>query len=312
MNMKPKSPRLKFILGMLCLYIVWGTPFLARKFAIRTIPPLMEEGVRFVISGILVCLFSSARNKIRLEARHWRSAFIIGGFLWLGGNGAVVWAQQTVASGIAALFIGTVPMWIVIVDCIWTRGPLPSLAASAALVAGFAGVVLLASPWQSSAGGGLPLAESLALFLSALFWSIGSIYAKHTELHEDLMVSAGTQMFAGGLLLLAVSAAAGEFGRLRLSQVSGASAAALLFLIFASIVGFNVYIRLLKAYPPEKVATYAYVNPVTAIFLGWRFAGEPFSGRMLVCSCLIIISVAVIVSVSPRMQEKNPEPMETP
>lgn len=300
-------------LGMLCLYTFWGTPFLARKFAIETIPPFLMEGVRFASAGAAVMLYMTSFRKVRIEAGHWKSSFIIGGLLLLGGNGGVVWAQQEVPSGIAALFIAMVPLWIVLIDWLWKKASAPSLAVAAALVSGFSGIVFLVSPRFSSGSLNLSPLPSAVLLFSAFSWALGSIYAKYASLHKNLPTAIGMQMFAGGILLIGAGFIRGEFLSFNLSGVSLRSILSLLYLIvFASILGFNVYIWLLKTIPPAQVATYAYVNPIVAISLGWKFAGEEITSKMLFSALLVIFSVAVIVRSSPRIKEKNPEPLETP
>lgn len=278
------------------IYLIWGSTYLGIRVAIETIPPFLMAGIRFLAAGALLYGFSIRRGdhrNDRPEPRHWWSAFVVGGALLLGGNGGVVWAEQRVPSSIAALVVATTPLWMALFDRLMGRRL--QGRALVGLLVGFAGVGFLVAP-RSSAGAVDPLGAA-ALTFAALAWAAGSLYSRRAALPRRPTVAIGMEMLAGGLLLTLAGLVTGEAGDVHLEQVSAASALAFVYLIaFGSLVGFTAYIWLLRSAPISLVSTYAYVNPVVAVFLGWAILAEPITANVLVAAAVIVAGVAMMVS----------------
>lgn len=284
----------RVLLAFACVYLIWGSTYLAIRVAIETMPPFFMAGVRYLIAGGLMYGFLRLRGEPAPAASGWRAATIVGGFLLLGGNGGVVWAEQSVPSGIAALIISTVPLWIVLLQWVWL-GVRPTRRAVFGILLGFFGVAVLIGPdLFSTTTGRIDPIGVLVLLFSSLLWSIGSLYARHANMAPSPLLATGMEMIGGGVLLAFVSLALGEPGRVHVEKISFDSFAALAYLIlFGAIVGFGAYTWLLKNVSPTRVATYAYVNPVVAVFLGWAIKGEVLSPRTLGAAAIIVASVAL-------------------
>jgi drug/metabolite transporter (DMT)-like permease len=294
-ELRPAS-RTKIVIAFAAVYLIWGSTYLAIRFAVQTLPPFLMAAARFLASGLFLFVFSKMRSPARASFSQWRAATIIGALLLLGGNGAVVWSEQHVPSGLVALIVAVLPFWIVILE--WVNPPhiRPSLGTVAGVIVGIIGLVILVGP--NALGGGAPVRPvyALILVLASLSWAIGSLYAKHVHLPPPLMAT-GMEMLAGGALLLLLSFVMGEPAHFHLSQVSLPSLLGLLYLTtFGSLLGFTAFIWLLGVAPAARVATYAYVNPVVAVFLGWAIAGEPLTARTLFAAAIIIGAVALITT----------------
>lgn len=286
--------RFRILLAFAAVYTIWGSTYLGMKIAIETLPPFLMAGFRFVIAGLVLYLAVRAAGSAPPPAREWRSALIVGAFLLLGGNGGVVWAQQRVPSGTSALFIASVPMWAVLIDWLRPGGARPSAAVFLGLIAGFAGVFALIGPHFD----GVDPAGALVLILAALSWAAGSIYLRAAGPGPlPILQSTAMQMIVGGSLLLAAGAAAGEIPKVNPEAVSTRSAIALAYLIlFGSLAGFSAYAYLLKVTTPARATTYAFVNPLVAVFLGWSLAGEPVTARTLAAAGIIVGGVVLIAA----------------
>jgi drug/metabolite transporter (DMT)-like permease len=282
-------------LAFAAVYILWGSTYLAIRFGVETIPPFLLAGVRHLTAGALLYAWLRLRGTPRPQRRHWRSAAIIGGLMLLGGNGLVTWAEQRVPSGLAALIVASVPIWMTLLDALQHRQR-PHGVVLLGLALGLAGLGLLVAPGSLGGAGHVDPLGAAALLMAALFWAIGSLYSRRAALPSSTLLATAIEMIAGGALLLLVSAASREWAGFALSAVSARSVAALAYLIVAgSLLGFTAYIFLLGATTPARVSTYAYVNPVVAVFLGWALAGEPITARMLVAAAVIVASVALII-----------------
>jgi drug/metabolite transporter (DMT)-like permease len=279
------------------IYTIWGSTYLAIRYADQTIPPFLMAGVRFVVSGALLYAWSRYRGASSPTRLHWRNAVIAGGFLLLGGNGAVVWAEQFVPSGLTALLVSILPFWLVIIE--WVRPPRrrPHGAVLVGLILGFIGVVVLVGPSDLGGRGDVRPIGALVLIVGSLSWAIGSFYSRDAELPDSGLLTTAMEMLGGGALLLIVGALTGELGRFDVHRISGASAAGLVYLItFGSLLGFTSYIWLLDKVSPARLGTYAYVNPVVAVILGWAIAGERLSIRTGVAAAIVICAVALITT----------------
>ena len=298
--------RSRVIAAFAAVYIIWGSTYLAIRFAIETLPPFLMAGSRFLVSGALLYAVARARGAERPERRNWTATAVIGALLLLGGNGGVVWAEQRVPSGLAALLVATVPVWMVTLE--WLRGGLrPTRGVVAGLMLGMAGLALLIGPGEFAGGRGVDTLGAIVLVAASLSWATGSIYSRSAPLPKSPILTTGMEMLAGGVLLTLLGLATGELGRLDVAAASTKSWLALLYLVlFGSLIGFTAYIWLLKVSTPAKASTYAYVNPVVAVLLGWLFANEPLSVRTLLAAAVIIAGVALITLT------KKPAAAETP
>ena len=291
------ASRAQIVAAFASIYVIWGSTYLAIRYAVETIPPFIMGGVRFLISGAMLYLWARSRGAPRPTRLHWRNAIIAGGFLLLGGNGAVVWAEQFVPSGLTALLVSILPFWLVIIE--WIRQPRrrPSTAVLVGLVLGFIGIIVLIGPSDVGGHGDVMPLGALVLILGSLSWAIGSFWSRDAQLPESGLLTTGMEMIGGGVLLLVVGTLAGEFSHLDIRGISNASAFGLLYLItFGSLLGFTSYIWLLDKVSPARLGTYAYVNPIVAVLLGWAIAGERLSIRTGVAAAIVICAVALITT----------------
>jgi drug/metabolite transporter (DMT)-like permease len=279
--------------ALIVVYIIWGSTYLAIRYAVATTPPFLMAAVRFIISGGFLYALRRGSGDPSPKPAEWRSAAFIGIFLLVGGNGGVVWAEQFVPSSLAALLVATVPLWMVVLDALRPGGQRPALLAAAGILIGFAGVVLLLG-YAAVGAEPMNLRGEAVLIIASLSWATGSLYSKHARLPEAQLLGAGMEMLAGGLALLAVAYVAGEFTGLDVSAASQRSLIALLYLIVFGSGAFAAYVWLLRVAPTPLVATYAYVNPLIAVLLGYFFAQEPMTMRTVVAAALIIGSVILV------------------
>jgi drug/metabolite transporter (DMT)-like permease len=294
------------------LYLVWGSTYLAIKVAIDSIPPLLMAGARFLLAGGLLYAVAIRRGDVaddRPGLPQWRSAAIVGGALLFVGNGGVVWAEhRDVPTGIVALIVATVPLWMALIDRVVNGQRLPRLVVFG-LVLGFFGLALLVG---RSDGRVDPLGTGLVV-LASLSWAAGSVYARGAPLPRRALVAAGMEMLCGGVLLTLIGAASGEIADVDPGAVTVHSAMGLLYLVvFGSVVAFSAYAWLLGSTRLSLVSTYAYVNPVVAVFLGWAVLSEAVTGRTLVASGIILAAVALIVTARARPEAVPPSPADGP
>lgn len=298
----PAGMRWKLVLAFLAVYVFWGMTYLAMRVAVADIPPYLMAGSRFVLAGAVLYLWARSRGEGPPLLSHWRAAAIVGAFLLLGGNASVAWAEQRVPSGLAALLIGVVPIWMVSLE--WLRsGSRPSLQVVAGLLLGAAGVALLVLP--GNGGNGVDLLGAAVLIVAAASWAWGSVISKSLPLPASPFLATSMEMIAGGLACLIVAGVAGEFSGFSLPDVSAQAALAWLFLVvFGSLVAFTAYVWLLGHTSIAKAGTYAYVNPIVAVFLGWALLGEPVTLRTIFAATVILMGVALVnVEWRPRRVE---------
>lgn len=297
----PHAARTKVVLAFAAVYLIWGSTYLAIKVAIETLPPFFMASLRFLIAGSLLYALATLRGARRPSREHWGASFIVGALLLVGGNGALVWSEERVPSGLAALLLATIPIWMVLLDSFRKGGPKLGARVMGGLAVGIAGLGLLVGPselWGSSRVD--PLGAGVLMF-GSLSWSVGSLYSRHAKLPPSPFLAAAMEMLAGGALLIAVGMVSGEGRQLHWAAVSTRSMAGLLYLvIFGSLLGFTAYIWLLGVASTARVSTYAYVNPVVAVFLGWAFAGEALSVRELLATAAIVGAVALIITHRPE------------
>jgi drug/metabolite transporter (DMT)-like permease len=293
-------------LALLVVYVVWGSTYLGILLTIRTIPVLLAGALRFLIAGALLYAWSIRRGDRtdRPGRRQWLAAGVVGLLLFLVGNTGVAWGELHVATGIASLVIATVPLWMALLDRIG-YGQRLGRAAIFGLALGFGGAALLAAPTGTDK---VDLAGIAVLFFSAAGWAAGSLYSRRAPQPRRPLVSSSMQMLVGGAILLLFAAGHGDFGRVH--HVSTESILALVYLIvFGSILAFSAYAWLLRVARTSLVSTYAYVNPLVAVFLGWGFENETISGRTIGAGALILAAVALIVG-SPRTVSEGTMPWQ--
>ena len=289
----PPTARLIAAFGI--VYVIWGSTYLAIRIAIETIPPFTMAGARFLLAGALLYAWVRGRHGGSAPTRvHWRNAVAIGGLLFLGGNGSVVWAEVHVPSGLVALLVGMVPIWMVLVDWLAGTGPRPTVTLILGLLWGFLGVGLLASAHGLS-GPGSALVPALVVMAGGVAWATGSIKSKTLALPAQPGLATAMEMLGGGALLLGLAAVTGEVLRFDPGAISVRSAVAVAYLVtFGSLIAFSAFQWLMKVSTPARVSTYAYVNPVVALLLGWALADEPLTPRTLLAAAIILSAVVLI------------------
>jgi len=296
------------IVALAAVYLIWGSTYLAIRYAIETIPPLLMAAARFIIAGGVMYTWARWKGSGPPTGKHWRAAVIIGCLLFLGGNGAVVWAEQIVPSGLTALLVSTVPLWMVLLDSLHRHGHKLTRRNIAGLVLGFTGVGLLIAPGSILGHGHVDLRGAGVLLIGSLAWSTGSLYSRRAQLPNSLIMASGIEMLAGGACLIVAGLVSGETSNFAMKHVTFLSLASLLYLVaFGSIIGFTAYAWLLAHTTPARAATYAYVNPLVAMFIGWAIGGEPLTSRTIMAAVVIISAVVVIIGrLNGRKQVPHP------
>ncbi len=301
--------------ALIALYIVWGSTYLAIRFAVETIPPFLHGALRFLISGLILFIWRRAAGDPMPTKSNWKATAIVGIFLLLGGNGLVALGERTIPSGIAALMISTSPFWLVLFESFRSGGNKPNWQSILGLIIGFSGVFILIGPAElTGSGQKFDTFGVVMLLFAPILWSLGSIYARGGDMPKSTLMSTGMQMLAGSVALFIVSVVTGELNGFSFAQVSIRSWWGLIYLItFGSLVGFVAYGWLIHNSPVSLFSTYAYVNPVVAVFLGWLFAHEELNARIGIASAIIIGSVIFINyarQISKRKAEAEVVPQE--
>jgi drug/metabolite transporter (DMT)-like permease len=293
----------KIWLALIALYIVWGSTYLGIKIAIETMPPFFHAGTRFLISGLILVIWQRKAGQSMPTRKQWVSTAVIGSLLLLGGNGLVAWAEQFIPSGIAALIIASVPLFLVIGEALRPNGVKPSWQGIVGLLIGFVGIFILVGPSEiSGSTTKLNPVGVMALLSACLFWTIGSLYSKSADLPKSSLMTTGAQMLMGSISLFIISVISGELNGWDITSISTRSLYGLLYLILiGSLVGFASYGWLLQNAPISLVSTYAYVNPIVAVLLGTWFANETLEPRIWVATAIIIGSVIFINSTRPKV-----------
>jgi drug/metabolite transporter (DMT)-like permease len=295
--------------AMVAIYLVWGSTYLAIRFAVTTIPPFYMASARFLLAGSVLFLFRRLSGDPLPRLKEWRSAGIIGLFLLLGGNGGLVWAEQRIPSSLAALLVGTVPLWMVMIDALKPGGKWPRWQVMIGVVIGFGGIALLFWPGQMVGGSKVDLTGALVVLIGSIAWAIGSLYARKASLPSSPLLGTSMEMLIGGISLLLVGTLAGEANQINLQVITTQSFLGVGYLVvFGSLVGFAAYTWLLRVAPTSLVSTYAYINPLVAILLGYLFANETLSIRTLIAAAIILGSV-VLTTRAPRIVPASPSPV---
>lgn len=299
-----REPTIRIVLAFAAIYIIWGSTYLAIRFAVETLPPFLMLATRFGVAGLLLYGWLRFRGMPRPPAVEWAGSAAVGGLLLVGGTGAVAWAEQWIPSGLAALIVTIVPVWMVLLDWLRPDGRRPTPPVVAGLLLGFCGVALLIGPVELGGGDRMQYLGAGAVLFGTISWATGSVLGSGFPHPAAPRMAAALQMSMGGLLLLVLGSVAGEWGRLDPAGISPRSILSLAYLIvFGSIIAFAAYVYLLKVSTPARVGSYAYVNPVVAVFLGWALADEPVTVRTLAAAAVIITGVILIVT---RRQPPTP------
>ncbi|MBC7998554.1 MAG: EamA family transporter [Leptolyngbya sp.] len=291
------SLKAKIILAFAGIYLVWGSTYLAIKFAIDTMPPFMMASTRFLTAGLLLFAVMMLMGRRRPEWKHWISATVLGTLLLAASNGGVVVATKHISTGMISLLIAMVPVYIAILEWLEDRTQKIQPKKIFGLLLGTLGICTLIGPESLLANSTLDWFGVAAVMLGSVSWSVGTIYSRRAHKPESLMVGIAMQMICGGLVLGLTSLIMGEHTQIATLNVSLKSVLAVCYLIvFGSIIGYSSFLWLLNHVSPSKVSTYAYVNPIVAIFLGWAFAGENITPQTMLAGSIILLSVWLITS----------------
>ena len=299
MEPSPRPPAWKTLLAFSIIYFVWGSTFLAIRVGVREVPPLVLASMRFFVAGVVLFAWMRLKGTPSPSRREWLSASLLAMCIFVVDYGLLFWAEQRVPSGIAAVMLATIPVFMALSEIIFLRTQRLTLRLSLALLVGIGGVAVLVSRTLSQSLGEAPIdrAGAIALIIAAISWSIASALARKLPLPASKVMSSGAQMLAGGILLALTAAILGEFQGFRMQAVSSGAWYALVYLIVAgSIVGFTAYVWLIHHESPTKVGTYAYVNPVVAVIVGYFLGGETIGPRTLLGTLLVLVSVIVITT----------------
>jgi drug/metabolite transporter (DMT)-like permease len=294
-------PTWKTLSAFAIIYFVWGSTFLAIRIGVREVPPFLLAALRFLAAGCALTVWTIARGTRPPSRRQWASVLLIAFLIFVLDYGLLFWAERRVPSGVAAVILATIPLFMALSEITILRTQRLTARLALALLIGIGGVAVLMS--RSVSLGGVPVdgAGALALIVGAVSWSVASALSRKLPLPESKVMSSGAQMLAGGVLLALAAAALGEFRRFSPSTVSRGAWLALAYLIvFGSIIAFTAYVWLIHHESPTRVGTYAYVNPVVAVLLGYFLAGEALGARTVLGTLLVLASVLVIVTTRAR------------
>ena len=305
MDSKTHRPAWKTLLAFAIIYFVWGSTFLAIRIGVSEVPPLLFAATRFLIAGLVLFGWMLARGEPSPTRRQWLSVLLLALLIFLIDYGLLFWAEQRVPSGVAAVMMATIPVFIALSEILFLRTQTLTLRLALALLIGIGGVAVLMSHSLSLGGAPVDRLGAVALIIGSISWSIATVLSRRLPLPPSKVMSSGAQMLAGGIMLAFASAALGEFPRFHPATVSSAAWWSLIYLIIAgSIIGFTAYVWLIHHESPTKVGTYAYVNPVVAVLLGYLLGGEALGLRTILGTMFVLISVVVITTT----RAKKPEP----
>ena len=301
------------VLSFGLVYVLWGATFFAMRIGVESFPPLILAGMRHLSVGLVLYPLLRWRTGIRPTAEHWRTAAVTGTLLLMIGNGGVCWAEQTVPSGIAALLVATVALWMVIVDWVRPKGHRPSARVLFGIVLGFAGMAILVGPAKLGSSGRVDPVGAGVLIAASLAWACGSLYSKHGTLPSSPMLGVAMQGLCGGAALWIAALFGGEIGRFHPASAPLRAWLAVGYLfVFGSCIGFTAYLYILKNSTAARVGTYAFVNPVVALIIGWLLGGEALTPRTLLAAAVILTAVVLVITVPHRDPREAADTLPAP
>lgn len=297
MEAEAHHPAWKTLLAFAIIYFVWGSTFLAIRIGVREVPPFLLAAMRFLVAGLVLYGWMIARGEPSPSLRQWTSVLVLALLIFVFDYGLLFWAEQRVPSGVAAVMLATIPVFMALSEIVLLGTQKLTVRLAFALLVGIGGVAVLMSHSLNLGGAPIDTAGALALIVAAISWSIASALTRKLPLPPSKVMSSGAQMLAGGVLLGLASAALMEFRGFHLGTVSRGAWLSLLYLIVAgSIIAFTAYVWLIHHESPTKVGTYAYVNPVVAVLLGYFVGGEKLDLRTILGTLLVLVSVVVITT----------------
>jgi drug/metabolite transporter (DMT)-like permease len=307
METTTRPPAWKTLLAFAIIYFVWGSTFLAIRVGVREVPPFLLAGMRFLAAGVILYAWMRVKGDASPTWREWRSATLLAVLIFVFDYGLLFWAERRVPSGVAAVMMATIPVFMTLSEIVFLGTQRLSIRLAVALLVGLGGVAVLVSRSAGFGEGAIDTAGAVALVFGAISWSVASALTRKVTLPASKSMSSAAQMFAGGILLTLVAAALGEFRAFHPQAVSRTAWLALAYLIVAgSVVAFTAYVWLIHHESPTKVGTYAYVNPVVAVALGYFFGGEAVGLRTLLGTLLVLVSVVVITTTPKKKLERGP------
>jgi drug/metabolite transporter (DMT)-like permease len=297
-------PKWKTLLAFAIIYFVWGSTFLAIRIGVREVPPLLLAAMRFLVAGLVLYGWMIARGERSPSRRQWRSASVLAILIFVIDYGLLFWAEQRVPSGVAAVMLALIPAFMALSEIVVLRTQRLTVRLALALLIGLGGVAVLMSRSLNLGGEPIDRVGALALIVASMSFSVSSALARKLPLPSSKVMSSGAQMLAGGVFLVLAAAALGEFREFHPGTVSRGAWLSLLYLIVAgSIIGFTAYVWLIDHESPTKVGTYAYVNPVVAVLLGYFLGGEALGLRTVLGTLFVLISVLVITTTPGKRPE---------
>src|SRR5260370_11250325 len=306
MDSKTHRPAWKTLLAFAIIYFVWGSTFLAIRVGVHQVPPLLFAAMRFLIAGLVLFGWMIARGEPSPTRRQWTSILLLALLIFLIDYGLLFWAEQRVPSGVAAVMMATIPVFIALSEILFLRTQRLTVRLAFALLVGIGGVAVLMSHSLNLGGAPVDRPGAVALIIGSISWSVATVLARKLPLPPSKVMSSGAQMLAGGIMLAVAAAALGEFRNFHPSAISRGAWFSLLYLIIAgSIIGFTAYVWLIHHESPTKVGTYAYVNPVVAVVLGYLFGGETLGLRTILGTMFVLISVIVITTTRAQKPAAN-------
>jgi len=300
-----KTKKLTIIIAFLCVYIFWGGTYLGMKIALNSFPPFLMAAIRHTTAGLIMLSIGLYKKEVRPTTLQIRNAAIVGLLLLVGGNGLVAWSEQRLPSSVASLIISSVPFWVMSLNWLGGDKQKPSRIELFSLILGFIGILLMVFQGQVDSNKAIDGLGIFVLLVAAFMWSLGSLYSRHSHMPKSSIFSTSTQMLAGGLSLFVLSTFLAEPTQFDISRVLPSAWFAMFYLIFfGSVIGYTAYIWLMKNVAPSLASTYAFINPVVAVFLGWTLAGEILSSQTLLAAVVIIMAV-VILTLSKKPKKAN-------
>jgi len=295
-----KNNTMTMLFAFSAIYIIWGTTYLAIRLAIDTIPPFFMAGLRFTTAGLLFYSWCYWRFDKKPDINDWKKAAIPAIFMFVLGNGTLTWSEQFIPSGLAALILATLPIWMVLIDWIFAKGKRPDILTILGIALGLTGVALLTGIDESilirpSEQGISVISGIFILVFAAISWATGSLYARYTKSSLSLQFTISMQIIVGGFVLITISLFQGEWSRIQLQNISFISLMSMGYLVFfGTLLAYSAYIWLLRVSTPAKVGTYAFFNPLIAVLLGWLLVDEPITSHTLVGASFILISLLLV------------------